>query len=140
MMDRYLSALLTSAFVLLLNAPVILAEEASLTRSEARTLVLAQLKHEGYDIASPKFELDDNKLWAPGYYSFDAYFDAPDRLAHIDWYSVDPRNAELWDDGLCMKIETPSVRQLQNKLRAERSLPLSSTQKYAPCDTYMNSN
>gem|GEM_PF-4521893 len=102
--------------------------------------MLAELKKEGYDIASPKFELDDNKLWAPGYYSFDAYFDTPDRLAHIDSYSVDPQSAELWEVLSCKRLKTPSVRRLQKELRAERHLPLHSKQEYAPCDTYLHSN
>jgi hypothetical protein len=97
--------------------------------------VLAELKHEGYDTASPKFELDYNEKWQTGYYTFDAYFDTPNRLAHIDWYSVAPDSAELWEDGLCKKINTPGVLRLQTTLRAERHLPLHTKQKYAPCET-----
>lgn len=132
----FFALLVTCAFICVCNVTVTLAKEASITREEARSLVLAELERRGYHTASPKFELDDNKGWVPGYYTFDAYFDTADRLAHIDTYSVDPRSAELWEDGLCKIIKTPSVRRLQKELRAERQLPVHSKQKYAPCDTF----
>ena len=101
--------------------------------------MLAELKQEGYDTSSPKFELDDDRGWAPGYYTFDAYFDTPDRLAHIDTYSVDPQTAEVWEDGLCKRIKAQSVLRIEEEFRTERHLPFKSSQQYAPCDTYLNS-
>jgi hypothetical protein len=102
---------------------IVQAAERCITRKDARSLVLTELKARGFDIKSPKFELDDNT--SPGFaglYVFDAYYDAPTRLVHNGTYVVDPKITALWDLFSCAQAETLAVQQLQKTLRARCGL------------------
>jgi len=130
-----LSVLLT--FLISAFWVALIAAEGRITRKDAKRLVLAELKAEGYDIDSPKFELNNNTDPSfAGVYAFDAYFDTPDRLAHIDAYAVDPSTGALWDLGLCTQPKTPTVRQLQEVLQHRYNLRTPTRESKPPCDIY----
>jgi hypothetical protein len=119
---RTRAALLAFASASLLSVSA--ADPAEITHDEARGLVLADLRANGYDVTSPKFELDDiegTESFA-GWYQFQALFDTPDRLAAIDVYAVERTTADMWALGLCKRPRSSEVRRIQRALRRKYKL------------------
>ena len=111
----------------------------TITRRQARELVLKVLEAQGTPIRSPKFDLEDspaNEKYFPGFYSFDAYFDTASRLATIGHYDVNRRTADVWEGIGCHRLNPPAIRPLQKLLREEVGLSEQGYRKLstaAPC-------
>jgi len=119
-----------------LTAPRLLyaqADPGHITRDDARSLVVATLLARGYDIQSPKLEVDEEAVPSfPNFLFFGAYYDTPDRLARVGSFAVDPKTADLWDIGLCEPVKKKNVRRLQKILRLRYRLGMTRMQE-SPC-------
>jgi hypothetical protein len=106
--------------------------------ADAERLVEMGLKDKGYDIHSPKFELDKNaeleKDYFPDFYTFDAYYDTPTLFAAIGTYIVNQHTAEVWEIISCEQIKSKSVVHLQTRLRKKYHLAKTLMPTKPPCD------
>jgi hypothetical protein len=111
---------------LLFVAPMSVAAQApqgQITREDARSLVIATLQARGYDINSPKLEVEEETdPYFPSFFHFSVYFARPERLATIGSFAVAPKTADVWDTGLCARVRTRNVRRLQKTLRLRYQL------------------
>ena len=106
-----------------------------INRAEARSLVIAILQARGYDINSPKLNIEkDNSPYFRNFYHFSAYFDTPDRLALIEAFAVDPETADVWEKGLCKRVKTKKVQEIQKILHLRHKLGKKQNTSKPPCD------
>jgi hypothetical protein len=84
---------------------------------------MAALRSKGYDVKSPKLEVDEETdPNFPSFMDFGVYYNTPERLATIAFFAVNPKTADLWDTGLCKQVITKSVRRLQETLQMRYQL------------------
>lgn len=99
-----------------------------ITREDARSIVLATLQARGYDIKSPKLEVDEETdPYSPDFLHFGVSYDTPDRLARVGSFAVDLKTADLWDTGLCKRVKGKNVQRLQKIFRLRYRLPTPKT-------------
>ncbi len=120
--------------------PSPLASVREVTREEARQLVLKALGGETSFTRLPKFGLDYYKdPYFPGFHFFEATWDNPRRppasvvLGH---YAVNRRTGDVWDVGLCKRLDPRAARVLQRSLRKQIGLRESEYKKFRatePC-------
>jgi hypothetical protein len=104
-----------------------------ITRKDARSLVIATLQARGYDIKSPKLGVEEETdPYLPNFFHFGVNFDMAERLATVGSFAVDPKSADVWDKGLCKRVRTKNVRQLQKTLRLRYQLG-AAKKEAAPC-------
>lgn len=107
---------------LLLNLPL-WANPKGLTRAQARELLFAALKARGYPTKSPSFSLEDRRdRYIPDFYAFDAYSNLRDRLVSTGHFAVNRKTADIWEDVTCKRLDIPSIKEAQEKLRREIGL------------------
>jgi hypothetical protein len=95
----------------------------TITRSQARDLLLQALQKKGYPIRASNFELDDeDDKYFPNFYTFHSYSNSRSRLVSTGVFAVNNRTADVWDESLCHKIDLPEIRPLQSKLRKQIKL------------------
>ena len=106
-----------------------------INRAEARSLVIAALQDRKFDINSPKLYIEkENDPYFPKFYHFGVYFDMPDRLATIEFFAVDPETADMWEKGLCKRVKTKKVQEIQKILRLRHKLGKKQNTSKPPCD------
>ncbi len=103
---------------------------AEVGHEDARRLVLALLKADGYDTESPNVALIDvTDASFPELDNFEVYFKAS---THVRFYMVERRTAELWEKILCEPVRGKEVEGIQKKLRRRYRLRAPDPSK-APC-------
>jgi hypothetical protein len=104
--------------------------ETVIGHEDARRLVLALLKAEGYDTESRRVALVDvTDAYFPELDNFEVHFKAS---THLSFYMVDRRTAELWEKILCEPVRGKEVEGIQKKLRLRYRLRAPDPSK-APC-------
>jgi hypothetical protein len=112
-------------------------ELKTITRNQARDLLLQVLQKQGYPIRASNFELDDeNDKYFPHFYTFHSYSNSKARLVSTGVFAVNKRTVDVWDELLCHKIDLPEIRPLQSKLRKQTEITdieYASLTKEVPC-------
>lgn len=104
-----------------------LANTRSVSKAQARQLVLKLLQSEGYDTSSASFELEEIKdPYFPDFYQFGARVDNPERFDSAGTYIVDPRTADVQEMTICAPPKAKTVRNFQAQLR--RNIGLSDSE------------
>jgi hypothetical protein len=95
------------------------AADKSISRSQAKTLVLAYLQSQGYKTDTAEFVLDDNpdEKDLPDYYMMDAYYNSATRVTSVGAYAVDRHSAVLWQRVSCEQVISDAVQKLQEQFR-----------------------
>jgi hypothetical protein len=138
LLDRYCRTLQLAVlfcFALCLGGETSTAADShKVTVAEARQLVETGLKDKGYDVSSPQFELDEEaNSFFPNFYHFGASIDSKTRFVRVGSYAVDPRTADVWDEMLCERLQSPSLAQSQARIRKKYKLERSAPSPNPPC-------
>jgi hypothetical protein len=109
----------------------------TITRNQARELLLQALQERGYPTRASNFELDnEDDKYFPNFYAFHSYSNSKTRLVSTGIFAVNKRTADVWDEAQCHKIDVPKIRPFQIKLRKQTELTdeeFASLTKEAPC-------
>jgi hypothetical protein len=109
----------------------------TITRNQARELLLQALQKQGYPIRASNFELDnENDKYFPNFYTFHSYSNSKSRLVSTGIFAVNKRTADVWDELLCHKIDLPEIKPLQGRLRKQTEttdIEYATLTKEAPC-------
>jgi hypothetical protein len=124
MADMKSKLTLALAAALLALAPRAGAEPAAaktISRDQAKTVVVAYLQSKGYKTESAEFALEDNpdEKDLPDYYLFDAYYNTRTKLTSLGAYAVDRKSAALWQRVSCEQVSSDALEQVQSRLRRE---------------------
>lgn len=100
-----------------------LGQQATITASEAESLVRVVLRHERIRLSSRYCELEQmdraGKSFIPDYYSFGAHCDFPNTAATtpLGIFVVSPRTGEVWEFNQCRRFSFPELRRLQQNIK-----------------------
>jgi hypothetical protein len=105
------------------------ADAKGMTEVDAVHLLIAYLQSRGYD--KGQYPLDIDKLTAAqGFYAYDIHAAGPhDYYGHIGFYAVNAETGDIWDTGLCRRLDTAAIAPLENLIRDNRGLSKSEIER-----------
>ena len=118
---------------------VSLADAKGMSEVDAVHLLIAYLRSQGYDTKEVPLLIDrmtgdsDN-----GFYDYDIHAPGPnDYLGHIGTYAVNSETGDIWDTGLCRRLDTTAIAPLENLIRDNIGLSKSDSKRLSkkkpPC-------
>jgi hypothetical protein len=98
---------------------VSLADAKGMSEVDAVHLLIAYLRSQGYDTKQYPLEIDRLSAdSANGFYQYDIWADGPhDSGGHIGGYAVNAETGDIWDTGLCRRLDTTAIAPLENLIR-----------------------
>jgi hypothetical protein len=116
---------------------VSLADAKGMSEVDAVHLLIAYLRSRGYDAKEYPIEIDRlSASSANGFYEYDIHAAGPhDYFGHIGTYAVNAETGDIWDTGLCQRLDTTAIAALENLIRDDRGLSKSEFErkKKPPC-------
>jgi hypothetical protein len=114
---------IVAIFLLWVAAWTALAEPATITATEAESLVRIVLRHEKIRLSPRYCELErldhEERAFVPDYYSFGAHCDYPNTAATTSFgiYVVSPRTGDVWEFNRCKWFKFPELLTLQRDIK-----------------------
>ena len=120
---------------------VSLADAKGMSEVDAVHLLIAYLRSQGYDTKEVPLLID--RLWIErmtdvpdkGFYEYDIHSTGP--LAHVGTYAVNAETGDIWDTGLCRRLDTTAIAPLENLIRDNIGLSKSDSKRLSkkkpPC-------
>lgn len=106
----------------LLNVESVSSQQATISVSEAKSLVEIVLRHQGFPISSQYCEIanldKEGDPFEAGYYAFGASCDFPNTAATSPWgtYLVSPRTGDVGRFDFCEWFQYPELRRAQKQI------------------------
>jgi hypothetical protein len=114
---------MVAIFLVCLAASTALAQPATITATEAESLVRVVLRHEKIRLSPRYCELErldhEGKSFVSSYYSFGAHCDYPNTAATTPFgiYVVSPRTGDVWEFNRCKWFRFTELRTLQRDIK-----------------------
>ena len=114
---------LLAVFLFCFTAWTALGQQATITVTEAESLVRVVLRHEKVRFSPRYCELErldhEVKTFVPDYYSFGAHCDYPNTAATTPFgiYVVSPRTGDIWEFNRCKWFRFPELLTLQRNIK-----------------------
>lgn len=96
---------------------------------DAERLLIAYLRSQGYDTKEYPLGIDRMPVSDKGFYEYDIHVSGPDYLGHIGFYAVNAETGDIWDTGLCRRLDTAAISSLENFIRDDRGLSKSEIER-----------
>jgi hypothetical protein len=113
------------------------ADPKAMSEADAVHLLIAYLRSQGYDTKVVPLSIDRMTNGSDkGFYEYDIHAVGPhDYLGHIGFYAVNAETGDIWDTGLCRRLDTAAIAPLENLIRDNRGLSKSEFErkKKPPC-------
>ena len=108
-----------------------LADAKGMSEVEVVHLLIAYLRSQGYD--KKDYPLDIDRLSASsanGFYQYDIHAAGPrDYYGHIGTYAVNAETGDIWNTGLCRRLDTTAIAPLENMIRDNIGLSKSDSER-----------
>jgi hypothetical protein len=115
------------------------ADAKGMSEVDAVHLLLAYLRSRGYDTKEYPLQIDRmTDVSDKGFYEYDIHAVGPhDYLGHIGTYAVNAETGDLWDTGLCQRLDTTAIAPLEELIRDNIGLSKSDSERLSknspPC-------
>jgi hypothetical protein len=95
------------------------ADAKGMSEVDAVHLLLAYLRSQGYDTKEYPLEIDRmTDVSDKGFYEYDIHAAGRhDYLGHIGTYAVNAETGDIWDTGLCQRLDTTAIAPLEELIR-----------------------